>query len=181
MPVILFSSLIMALALMLTIFGFYAYLKVKEEKMQLDYRATIYDLNARLFAKYIPITIQAKIETEDTFRDKPVAEGTITNSSNKKIYSLKLKLIFYDKNDRVLYVDTFYPIGVEFESLLDIADITDETKNFLAEGNSISFTHKLTNCPDSVCEFLEAKLKFAKSQEAEPIRLEYKIEGLDIR
>lgn len=180
-PVIVFSSLVIVSVLALSIFGFYAYLEWKEKNIRRNYRLALYDLNALLFGKYITANLQAKIETAGIFRSKPVVEGTIKNTSNKKIYSLKLRIAFCDAEDRVIYVDTFYPVGLEFESILPLSDITKKTKSFLMEGDSISFKHQLKNCPPEVLDYLKAKLKFAKSGQTTPLKFNYKIEGLDIR
>jgi len=180
-PVIALSSLIIVSVLALTIFGFYAYLEWKEKNIRRNYRLLLEDINGQLFYKYIIVNLRAKIEKGGTFKGKPVVSGAIINKSNKKIYSLKLKIALSRPNEQVVYIDTFYPIGLEFESPINIGDIAKKTKNFLSEGDSISFTHQLKNCPTEVLDYLKAKLKFAKSTEAKPLNLTYKIEGLDIK
>ena len=163
-PVIALSSLIIASVLALTIFGFYAYLEWKEKNMRRNYKLLLYDLNGQLFDKYITVNLQAKIERDGIFKGEPVVWGAIENKSNKKIYSLKLKIAFSNLTQQVVYVDTFYPIGLE-----------------LGSGDSISFTHQLKNCPAEVLDYLKSKLKFAKFTHAKPLELVYKIEGLDIK
>jgi hypothetical protein len=165
-PVIALSSLIIASVLALTIFGFYAYLEWKEKNIRRNYKLLTEDINGELFAKYIIVNLQAKIEERGTFKEKSVVTGTIKNTSKKKIYSLRLKISFSDKNEKVVYVDTFYPIGPEI---------------FLAEGDSISFTHQIKNHPKEVLDYLKSKLRFAKSAYTKPLKLAYKIEGLDIK
>ena len=179
--VIALSSLIIAAVLALTVFGFYAYLGWKKKHMERVYRLALYGRNATLFDRYIKVNLTAQIEKSGAFRGGPVLSGTIKNLSNKKIYSLKLKVLFYDPDRRVVYHDTFYPIGLDFESLVNISDIAKETKNFLLEADSISFKHKLKNCPAEVMAYLGSKLKFAKAAPLRPLLVEYKIEGLDIR
>lgn len=180
-PIIVFSSLIIASVLSLTIFGFYAYLEWKENTMRRNYKFALYDLNSYLFEKYLVIDIWSKIGTEDIFKGKPIVWGTIKNTSNKKIYSLRLKISFCTPQGQVIYLDRFYPIGLELESLINISDITKKTENFLQEGDSISFKHQLKNCPPQVLNYLKAKSKFAKIERTQPLELVHKIEGLDIR
>lgn len=180
-PVIAFSSVIIASVLTLTIFGFYAYLEWKEKNIRRNYKLLLYDLNGELFGKYITVNLQAKIERNGVFKGRPIVWGTIKNKSNKKIYSLRLKITFSRPSRQVVYVDTFYPVGLEIESLINIGDIAKKTKNFLLEGDSISFTHQLKNCPAEVCDYLKSKLKFAKFMRAKPLELVYKVEGLDIK
>lgn len=181
LPTIILSSLIISSVLVLTIFGFYTYLEWKEKNIRRNYKLALYELNGQLFGKYIIINLQAKIAQEGIFKGEPIVLGTIKNTSNKKIYSLRLKIAFYAPDRQVVYVDRFYPIGLDFESLVNISDITKKTKNFLLEGDSISFKHQLKNCPPKISNFLKSKLKFAKFEYAEPLELEYKIEGVDIR
>ncbi|MBL7156799.1 MAG: hypothetical protein ISS92_01415 [Candidatus Omnitrophica bacterium] len=176
--VIMVSSLIIASVLALTIFGFYLYLEWKGKNIRRTYKLAIHDLNGQLYEKYILINLRAKIAQEGTFNKRPIIWGTIKNASNKKIYALRLRIAFYDPQNRVVYVDTFYPIGAGPEPLIDIVDIT---KNFLQEGDSISFTHQLKNCPPEVLNYLKSKLKFVKLVHAELLELKYKIEELDIR
>ena len=179
--VVLISSAVIASVLGLTIFGFYAYLECKEKSSRKNYRLALYGLNGRIFDKYVPVNLQAKIDREGAFKDSPTVYGTITNNSNKKIYSLKLKITFSDPERRVVYVDTFYPVGSDIESSAGITDIVKKTENFLSEGDSISFTRQLNNCPQELLDYLKSRLKFAKLKSVEAMKLSYKIEGLDIR
>lgn len=179
--VITISSVIIASVLALTIFGFYAYLEWKEKKSNRNYRLAIYDFDAELFDKYVIVYLQARVERDGIFKGEPVIEGTIKNASNKKIYSLKMKIAFCDPEGRVLYVDTIYPVGMELEPLVNIGDIAKKTKSFLLEGDSISFTYQLKSCPPRVRDYLNSKLKLVKVEDNEPLELVYKIEGLDIR
>jgi len=176
--VIMVSSVIIASVLALTTFGFYAYLEWKKKNIRENHRLALRDLNGRLYEKYIAINLSAEIAGRGKLKGKPIIRGSIKNNSNKTIYALKLKAAFYDPKNRVIYVDTFYPVGQEFEALIDIVDVT---KNFLEKGDSVSFTHQLKNCPPEVTNHLKSKLKFAKFVYAEPLKLKYKIEELDLR
>jgi hypothetical protein len=179
--VITISSVIIASVLALTVFGFYTYLEWKEKKSRRDYRLAIYEFDAELFDKYIAVYLVAKIGAEGVFKSRAVIEGTIKNASDKKIYSLKMKIAFCDPEERVVYVDTIYPVGTEFESLINIGDIAKKTKSLLLAGDSVSFTYQLKNCPPKIRDYLKSKLRFAKSESNQPLELVYKIEGLDIR
>ena len=94
---------------------------------------------------------------------------------------LKLKVAFRNPEKEVIYVDVFHPIGAEFDSFVNLSELTRTTENFLREGDSISFKHQLKNCPPEVLNYLKAKLKFARSQAKDPLELIYKVEGLNIR
>ena len=177
-PIVTLSSIIIASVLALTIFSFYVYLGWKEKNIERKYRISLQDLNAQLFRKYIMLDVQARIGSEEGFKNWPLVCGTIKNKSNKKIYSLKLKVSFSDPEGRVLYVDSFYPVGPKVRALIDMGNIT---KSFLLEGDSVSFNHQLTNCPTVVSEYLRSKLKFAKEGDTVPLTLKYSLETLDIK
>ncbi len=176
--VIIISSSVIVTVLALTIFGFYAYLEWKETDIDKNYRLGLYDLNARVFDKHILINLQAKLGAKGASRGKPIVEGTVKNASNKKIYSLKLRIAFCDRQRQVIYVDKFYPIGADPESLVNISGITE---NFLKEGDSISFERPLKNYPQEIESYLRTKSKFAKLPDVETLSLVYKIEGFYIK
>jgi len=176
--VIVISSSVIISVLILTILGFYAYLEWKEKTIRKNYQLALYDLNGRVFAEYITIDLFPAIEAEGPFKGKPVIEGTVRNTSNKSIYSLKLKIAFCDPERRVAYIDRFYPVGTALDSPAAAGDVTE---NFLRENDSISFKRQLINCPPEVVRYLKSKSNFARVDRAGPLRLEYKIEGLDIR
>ena len=181
-PVIVLSSIILASVLTLTMFGFYAYIEWKKKSARDSYSRAFYDLNRLLFSKKVAIDLQAKLDEEGAFKGYPVVYGTIKNNSNKKIYSLKIKVIFYNTDQSPLYVDAFYPVGSELEGFVNLNDLARNTENFLAEGDSISFTHQLKKPPPKLLKYFKSKLKFAKKKEdQEPISFTFKTEGLDIR
>ena len=172
------SSTLIALVLVLTLFGFYAYLEWEEAHSRRNYTKSLYDLNGRVFRRFIVVALQARIADAMPFSGKPVVAGTIKNNSNKTIYSLKMKIALHDSAQRVVYIDTFYPIGLERESIIDTGHTT---RNFLLQGDSLSFTHYLKKCPLEVVEHLASQLKFAKEDDFRPLELKYTIEELDIR
>jgi len=181
-PIIVLSSIILASVLTLTMFGFYAYLEWKKGNARDNYSRALYDLNRILFSKKVTIDLQAKLDEEGAFKGSPVVYGTIKNNSNKKIYSLKLKVVFYNPDQSPRYVDTFYPVGSELEGFASLSDLARNTENFLSEGDSISFTHQLKNSPPTLLKYFKSKLKFAKEKESqEQIFFTFKTEGLDIR
>lgn len=179
--VIILSSATIICVLALTTFGFYAYLEWKEKNTRRHYRLATYEMNAELFGKYVIIYSQAKIGTEGIFNNRPIVEGTIKNTSNKKIYSLKMKVSFRDAEGHIVFVDTFYPIGTDIDVLSNIAEMTSSMKSFLLEGDSISFTYRLKNCPQKVLDHLRSKLHLAKVKSAEGLEFIHKVEGLALR
>ena len=160
--VIVISSAVIASVLALTIFGFYAYLRWKEKNMEKNYKLATYDLDAHLFEKYIVIDAKPKIAAKGTHKGKPVVEGTIKNTTEKRICSLKMKIAFCNREGEVVYVDRIYPVGV-------------------GGRDSISFACQLKNCPPEVLGYLKSKSQFVKAGSYEPLEFIYKVEGLDIR
>lgn len=179
--IITISSLVIACALALTVFGFYAYLEWKAKNTKRNYRLSAYDLDAHLFAKYIALELKPKLDMQDAPTGAPIIEGTVKNTSRKKIYSLKIKIAFVDPSGEVLYVDTLCPVGVDLESPVNLGDMTRKTRNFLLEGDSVSFTYRLKNCPPKVLDYMRSQLKFAKAKKGQPLELVYRIEGVVIR
>lgn len=173
--VIVLSSTVVAVVLVITLFGFYIYLNLKEENNNDAYISDIRQLNAKLYSKCILISsVVIKIGEEGAFKNEPVVEGQIKNTSNKKLVSLKLKLSLLDKDGRVLYMDAFYPL--RHKSYFGV--ISEETGNFLAPSDSVSFKHILRNCPNDIEIYLKMKKQFAKEKKKETINIEYKIEEL---
>lgn len=166
--IIILSSVIISSVLTLTIFGFYAYLEWKSQTTRRNYQISLHDINAELFSKYIAIELEPKIDKEGVFQDKPILEGAIKNTSDKAIYSLRLRIAFRDNEHRVVHVDHFYPIGPGFRS-------------FLRGGDTLSFKYRLKNCPQKVTDYLDAQLRFAKDPGPGQLELVYKIEGIDIK
>jgi hypothetical protein len=166
--VIILSILLISLVLIATLIGYYLYLNWKEENTKSAYLTSLYELNAKLYAKYISITsILIKIDEEEFFEGKPIIEGHIKNTSNKKIRSLKLKISLLDKDGRVLYMDLFYPLRIDSYS-------------YLAPNDAISFKHLLKNCPKDITSYLKMKTRFAKEKKKDPINIDYKIEELTL-
>ena len=164
--VIVLSITLITLVLITTLIGFYLYLNWKEENTKSLYLTSLYELNAKLYAKYISITsILIKIDEEEFFKGKPIIEGRIKNTSNKKIRSLKLKISLLDKDGRVLYMGLFYPLRIDSHS-------------YLAPNDAISFKHLLKNCPKDITSYLKMKTRFAKEKKKEAIDIDYKIEEL---
>jgi len=175
--IIVLSSLVIASVLAFTLFGYYAYLEWQERTKRHAYLASLRELNAKLYSGNIPVTLTANLGFQGMVKARPTLEGTIKNKTNKKVYAIVLKVLFIDKDGKVVYMDTFEPIGGRLEVLVDMGY---STKNFLKEGDSLSFTHRLKNCPIEVIEYLNSKLKFAKSNVPGALRLEYRIEEVDI-
>lgn len=160
--VITISSLVIASVLALTVFGFYAYLEWKEKRLNRNYALALYDLNAELFEKYIAIGLNAELGPQDVFKRGPAIEGSVRNLSDKKIYSLKMKIAFCDREGQVVYADTVYLAGIE-------------------GGGSRSFARYYKNAPEKVRRYLMSRSKLAKNEGVEPLELVYTVEGLDIR
>ena len=162
--IVTFSSVLISLVLFLTVLGFFVYLEWRTRNIDRDYFTHLCELNVRLFERFIDIELSPVIEDRKVY-----IVGSIKNNSNKKIYSLRLKIGFYDLQNRAVYVKRFYPIGVGARAY------------FLAPGDSISFKKILTNTPDKVTRYVTSKYEFAKREETVSLKLMYKIELLDIR
>ncbi|NQT21817.1 MAG: hypothetical protein HQ579_00065 [Candidatus Omnitrophica bacterium] len=170
--VIVFSSVLISFVLIATLIGFYLYLNWKADVNKTSYYNSIRELNAALYKKYIEISdITFELDKEWDFYNKPIIEGHISNSSNKKISYLKLRLTLSDKAGRVLYMDEFHPL----KARTYFGVIVKLPVSYLAPGDSISFKHFLKNCPEIIVSYLELKNGFAKTKETKTIDVRYKV------
>ena len=173
--VIFLSSTIIALVLVMTLVGFYLYLNWTLENDKNLYKNALYELTAKLFEKYISVAdIVLKIESEGQLEGEPVVEGHIVNKTNKKVLSIKMKVSVSDNDSRVLYTESFYPLGQSQY----LAVIKKETGNYLAPNDAISFKHLLKNCPKEILTYLRMKTRFAKEKKSQSLGVNYKIEEL---
>jgi len=164
--VIIWSCFLVAAVLMLSLMGYYFFISWKEEEAEKHYRLIVQELNAKIFAKYVSVTgVVAKIEQEGLLEGLPVLEGSIKNTSVKKVTLLKIKTFFLDKDNSVIYLDSFYPLGGE---------------NYLLPNDSISFKHLLRKAPKELRNYLVMRQSFAKAEEPLKITLRWQIEALDI-
>jgi len=175
--VIILSTMLISLVLIITLVGYYLYLNWQEENDRLTYCDSLYELNAKLFSKYVDVSyVNLKMDTEGVFKGNPVVEGRITNRSDKKLLSIKLRIAVKDKEDRVLYTESFYPL----QKSTYVPILTEGTGQFLSPGDSISFSHILKNCPRQVVSYLDMRTQFAKGKNPKAMDLEHKVTELII-
>ncbi|MFH1791486.1 MAG: hypothetical protein ABH885_05855 [Candidatus Omnitrophota bacterium] len=175
--VIFFSCTLITLVLVVTLAVFYAHLSVVYEKNNADYRQSLIEQNADLFRKYISVSsLVVKIGQHGRFKGKPLVMGSITNRSDKQVLSLKLKISVADTGGKVVYAGSFYPISAYESSPV----MSDETGNYLAPNDSVSFKHILKNCPDVLADALRTQNVFAKGKKAGAFKVECDIESLII-
>lgn len=168
--VITLSSIIISLVLILTVIGFYLYLCLKERDASDQYLKSLSEINAKIYSKYIAVSpLVIKIDEEGIFEGEPIVEANINNQSEKKIKSFKLKLSIFDRDRKVLYLDTFYPIRPE--SYFGV--VANDTGNYLAPGDTLSFKHILKNCPKEIESYLKIKSRFAKKKDAGDLEIGY--------
>ncbi len=173
--VIFLSSFLITLVLIATLLGTYLHLGIKAEENEAFYYKSLGDSNAQLFSKQILMTSPVlKLGEEGHYEGKPIVEGMITNNSSKKIISFRLRLSILDKDNRVLYIESIYPLhghGI-------LSPLSDETSSFLSPGNSISYKTILRHCPRHVIKTLQQKTRFAKEKNPETLRLDCKLKDL---
>ena len=173
--VIFFSSVLIALVLIVTLIGFYIYLNLEEEQGDNAYQRSLYDITAQLYSKYIYISKTVlKIGTKGFFDGKPVVEGAITNNSEKKVTFMKLRVSVIDKDDRVLYMENLYPL----HAYTHLSVISQDTGNYLAPKDTISLKHILRHCPRYIIGYLKAQNEFAKGKSSEVLRVDMKLKKL---
>jgi len=176
--VIILSSITVAIVLVATLFGFHFYLNWEEAKNRAEYNRSVYELNAKMFSKYITISsLFLGASDDDDHADKAVIEGHIKNNSDKKIISMKLRIAIVDKDNRVLYAESLYPLYQKGALVVS----GRESGQYLSPNDSISFKRALESCPKDIVTYLRMKMRFARDHEQRVLNLDYKIEGLILK
>jgi len=152
--VILLSCIIISLVLVATLIGSYIYLNWEGDTRFERYTTDLNRANADLYAKDNPVSkLHVKIGDRGYFVGKPIVEGCITNGTKKKILFLKIKISIIDKDNKVLYMENLYPL----QAYSYLSPLSQETDNYLAPKDSISFKHILKHCPRHVIKYLSDK------------------------
>jgi len=106
----LISSMIIALALIVTLVGYSVYLEFKNGEFKRIYQELLKETKAKVYSKHLDIFgLDARIESTGALKGKPIIEGAVTNKGTKDIVSLVLRLSFLDKDSAVIYELTAHP------------------------------------------------------------------------
>jgi hypothetical protein len=179
--VIIFSSVIISVALVSTLIGYTLYIQWKEDSLALKYRSSIYKLTAGLFRNEVALSnVRIMTEGEDQQSGRIFLEGNLKNNTNKTITSLLIEVYFDEPDGTVVYKNWFHPLGEAHLGGPSIFFGAHPANNVLLPGEDISFRHHFPNCPRKLSEELFRKTKFARRDEKGGVTMRYSIEGLSV-
>lgn len=179
LPVIIFSSSIVAIVFFSTLAGYHVYMQYKKDVTSSNYRNSIYELTADIFRPLIVFNSVA-VKKEGSIHPFPVLEGNVRNNSNKTVLSLLLEITFVDTYGRVLYKEWFHPVGDKYFDGAVFFPSQAKRGDVLMPGDSLSFMHEMRNCPVDVIERLATRRGFARPDPSKDVKLVYTIKGLKV-
>lgn len=153
--VALVSSLVIALVLILTLVGYFAYLEFKGEEFKRYYYELLLKAKARVYSKYIDIAeLEARIENTGPLKGKPIIEGVVTNKGVKQVAYLVIKVGFLDKDNAVIYETLLRPqeptLGGGPITHVAMPYLYTPPKAILKPNDKIAFKKIITNCPTEI-------------------------------
>ncbi|HPN73315.1 MAG TPA: hypothetical protein PKZ41_04895, partial [Candidatus Omnitrophota bacterium] len=148
-PVILFSSGIVVVVFLSTLFGFSLYTQFKKDSLAAAYRDSIYRITADIFRKDVVFS-GVEVKISDKNAQGPVFEAVMKNNSSRVITFLIIELCFSDSDGKVLYKEWIRPLaGQGFDGVLFSAGTRSEGE-VIVPGESFRLRHVMRNCPESV-------------------------------
>ena len=179
--VIAFSSLIIGVVLVSTVIVYTLYVEWKNNSFIQRYSDSISRITAEMLRKDVGIAnVRVGLHKEGPFSGMPFMEGSLKNNSKKTLTSIRLELSLQKPDGSVVYKGWLHPIGEErFARSASFSD-TEDTRNVLSPGESISFRHLLRNCPPEVISQFSSKKEFAKTDAEDNIKLDYLITRMTV-
>lgn len=179
-PVILFSSIIIAGVFITTLAGYTIYIQWKKDVFTTDYRNSIYKLTAELYKNDITWS-KVKVDVRDASRGREIAvfEGSVSNNTGKTLESILVEISFVDPDGRVLYKDWVDPL-TDHRFWRAVPTESASIKRVLLPGETLIFRHNLRNCPREIIKDISSMKEFAKSDTPEKVKYIYSIEGLKV-
>ena len=147
--VILFSSLVISAALVITIIGSSLHLSWREKEAAKLHSRKISGLNAKLYGQHINIfDLQAKRGRISIYKEKFLIEGIIKNTGFRTVSSITLRADFLNAAHQAIHTEIFKPLGstpLPSKTSLAALPIFVSGKELpLAPGQSMRFKHILS-------------------------------------
>jgi hypothetical protein len=179
LPVIVFSSAVVLVVFLSTLFGYGLYTQVKKDAFTAAYRDSIRKISADIFRKDL-IFSNVSVKASKDGTQFPVFEGTLLNNSKQPLASILVELSFSDLEGRVLYKEWVKPlVGKNFESMVFSAD-TVSGEAHIMPGESFSFRHILRNCPEHIVERMSIRRGFARRDPSKDVNFKCSVGALRI-
>jgi len=110
--VILLSSLVISLALILTLVVSSLHLSWKEKGVARSHAVEISKLNTEFYGQFINIfDLQAKKGKKNIYKEKYLLEGVIKNAGFRTVGSITLKVDFLNAARQVIHTEVFKPLA----------------------------------------------------------------------
>jgi hypothetical protein len=158
----LVSSFIIALALIVTLVGYFIYLEFKSSEFGRIYQELLEKSKAKVYSKHLDIFgLDARIENTGALKGKPIVEGAITNKGTRKVVNLILKLSFLDKDSASIYELSAHPQEPALGSAVYTRVLSSYPYGYshpiasLEPGETLKFKKIITNCPTEI--FIELR------------------------
>ncbi len=166
----LVSSVVIAMALIMTLVGYFIYIEFKSREFGRVYQELLEKAKAKVYSRHLDIFgLDARIENTGALMGKPIIEGAITNKGSREITNLVIKINFLDRDSASIYELTAHPqepaLGgtvfthVSISHLYSYAHPIDSLK----PGQTLKFKKIITSCPTEIFVELREGEKPTKS------------------
>ena len=166
----LVSSIVVSLALIMTLVGYFLYLELKSKEFGRVYQDLLEGTKARVYARHLEtFGLDARIENTGALKGKPIIEGAITNKGSREVINLVIKLNFLDRDSASIYELT----ANTQEPALGSTGLTHTSTSrpygymhpidSLKPGETLKFKKIITGCPTEIFVELREGEKPTKS------------------
>lgn len=178
-PVILFSSGIVIVVFLSTLFGYSLYTQFKKDALAAGYRDSIQRITADIFRKDLVFS-NVNVKAPDEGSQGPVFEGALKNNTSRVITFLIIELSFSDADGKVLYKEWIRPLSEQgFDGVLFSADTVSDGA-VIAPGESLNFRHVMRNCPEHVVRRTSMWSGFARRDPSQDAKFNCSVGALKI-
>ena len=137
--VIAFSSLIVALALISTLIGYFVYVNLTSSRYSWRHSRVLARTYAKIYSKHVEIPSIKLIKLKSG--RKPKLVGRIINAGNKPVASIVLQVRFLDEGGKTLYTVMFQPLK---------ASSSKSRREYILPAGSLDFSYGLLKCPAEI-------------------------------
>jgi hypothetical protein len=178
LPVIFFSSGIVIVVFLSTLFGYSLYIQFKKDSLAAGYRDSICRITADIFRNDLVFS-NVKVEVPSKGQG-PVVEGVLRNNSLRGVTSIVMELSFTDMDGKVLYKEWIRPLAEQgFDGVLFSTETASEGMA-IAPGESFNFRHIMRNCPEHIVKRMSVKRGFAKRDTSKDVNFTYSVGAMKI-
>ena len=179
LPVILFSSGIVIVVFLSTLFGYSLYIQFKKDGLSVGYRDSICSITADIFRKDLLFS-NVKIEVPKEGEGDPVFEGELKNDASRAITALVIELSFTDVDGKVLYKEWVRPLAEQSFNGVLFSTETVSGEGVMLPGSSFKFRHVMRNCPEPIVKRTLMRRGFAKRDTSKDVKFTHTIGAMKV-